>query len=782
MMGSISRLYVFMVALFISQYSITQVNNERTQIVLQGFWWDYYNSNYHQGWTNYLSELAPRLKQLGIDAIWIPPSLKQASTNSVGYAPFDHYDLGDKFQKSTVKTKLGDKDELLRMVAVMKANGIDVIQDIVLNHITGAGSSFNAGGQDPAALDDGSTSRYKNFRYVCFESPAYNETEDNYLGRTGRFSKNWYNFYPNPGNLCCTNEINSPFWGPDICYESNAFGLSSNATYNPNQYSDYMRTEMRNWLIWYKKQVGWDGVRIDAVKHFPSYATEDFLWNLQNGSLWANGGNDMYAVGEYVGGTAELDAWATAVQDRAGTFDFSLRNALTGIVNGLGGFDLGSVPGYQQNNRYRTVPFVNNHDTFRPVVDAGGNYINWNTGSEIGGHIEPNDPRKSLCYAIIFAVDGAPQVFFEDLFNIGYNSNRFDHDPKDPLELPVFSDVENIIWCHQNLRFKEGSYAVRWQANDALVIERQQKALIAVNDNFDQWQNLTGVQTSWPDGTVLSDYSGANGTSTATVYGGGLVDIAIPPCDGTALQGRRGYCIYAPAGITQNYVRPSERITQEWEMDNDLGDCQLNSLQQGGQLPNNSQECRIVGRVFSEVGESIDVELYPADATLPITLILYDKDCQPLDSISASGTIIHSFSTAESSWHTLKIRNATSSQNGQKCWVKVNYKAPEVVVTSAVKNKCGDCFGPITTSIQEQLSPYDVEIYPNPASEHISISTNANFYPMNYVIMSSDGKIVRNGKVADKVSEIDIQNMDKGVYFLNLLGKGRSSMHRFVKF
>ena len=265
MMGSISRLYVFMVALFISHYSITQVNNERTQIVLQGFWWDYYNSNYHQGWTNYLSELAPRLKQLGIDAIWIPPSLKQASTNSVGYAPFDHYDLGDKFQKSTVKTKLGDKDELLRMVAVMKANGIDVIQDIVLNHITGAGSSFNAGGQDPAALDDGSTSRYKNFRYVCFESPAYNETEDNYLGRTGRFSKNWYNFYPNPGNLCCTNEINSPFWGPDICYESNAFGLSSNATYNPNQYSDYMRTEMRNWLIWYKKQVGWDGVRIDAV-------------------------------------------------------------------------------------------------------------------------------------------------------------------------------------------------------------------------------------------------------------------------------------------------------------------------------------------------------------------------------------------------------------------------------------------------------------------------------------------------------------------------------------
>ena len=123
--------------------SIAQTNNPRRQIVVQGFWWDYYNSNYNQGWANYLTEMAPRLKALGIDAIWIPPSIKNSVSNSVGYAPFDHYDLGDKFQKSTVKTKLGDKDELLRMVAVMKANGIDVIQDIVLNHITGAGSSFS---------------------------------------------------------------------------------------------------------------------------------------------------------------------------------------------------------------------------------------------------------------------------------------------------------------------------------------------------------------------------------------------------------------------------------------------------------------------------------------------------------------------------------------------------------------------------------------------------------------------------------------------------------------
>ena len=66
------------------------------KVVLQGFWWDYYNNNYHERWANYLTELAPRLKEIGVDAIWIPPTVKNQSSGYVGYSPFDHYDLGDK--------------------------------------------------------------------------------------------------------------------------------------------------------------------------------------------------------------------------------------------------------------------------------------------------------------------------------------------------------------------------------------------------------------------------------------------------------------------------------------------------------------------------------------------------------------------------------------------------------------------------------------------------------------------------------------------------------------
>lgn len=744
-----------------------QVNPNNRQVVLQAFWWDYWNTNYPNGWANYLTELAPRLKELGVDAVWIPPTIKNSGTNSVGYSPFDHYDLGDKFQKNSLKTRMGDKDELLRMVAVMHANGIDVIQDLVLNHVSNAGSANGAGGQDPNALDDGQTNRYKNFRYSSFKTPATSESAANYLAREGRFPKNWQNFYPNSGNPCCTNDINSPFWGPDISYESNAFGTSSNATFNPSQSIDYMRNNMRNWLVWYKKQVGFDGVRLDAVKHFPSYVAEDFLWNLQYGSMWANGGADMFAVGEWVGGTNQLDAWCGAVQDRAGTFDFNLRFALAAMVSSNGAYDLSQIPSQQQQNRQRTVPFVNNHDTFRPQLSAQGNYTGWNTGSELSPHIEPNDGRSSAAHAIVMSIDGAPQLFFEDLFNIGYNGNRFLHQPTDSIFLPLDSDVANLLWCHQNLRFKEGAYFVRWQAPDALVIERGAKALIGITDNWNQWQHLTGVQTNWADGTVLIDYSGANSNST-TVYGGGKVNISIPPCDGSANLGRRGYCVWAPQGIQTNYQNPPKNVTQEWELSDDLGDQHVNSLQQGGRLPNNSLDCRVAGRIYAKAGDTVTIEWYPTQANLGLQLSILDKDCQVLDSVQQSGNGIFQFVPTYNGWHTIRLRNATATQAGQNCWVKAIYQAPQVVQTNEVKNKCACSITNGGNAAIEELVAAQIMIYPNPAQNELMMNWDEDLVMNSIQLIDLRGSVLRdfNGPFSNGAFFCSHLGMEKGSYLV----------------
>ncbi len=666
----------FSIVLFL--ISAAFANPWNGKVVLQGFWWDYWNDNYPNNWATYLAMLAPRLRDMGIDAVWIPPAVKNHTTDSNGYAPFDHYDLGDKYQKFNLRTRVGDKDEYLRLVAVLHANGIEVIQDVVWNHLANAGTSNGEGGEDPEAWSN----KFKNFRYVCYKTPAYSSSAENYLAREGRFPKNWQNFHPNPDHNTESDDWTRGDWGPDICYYQNAYGQSSNATYNPTQSADYMRNGMRTWNIWMRKQTGIDGYRIDAAKHFPYWATKDFLWNLAYDAGWASGGETMFAAGEYVGSKEEMDQWVDDVNnsdgftDVVGTFDFSLRQAIHDMVYGFDAYDLGSIPGAQQNRRNRTVPFVNSHDTFRPILDADGNYSDWDTGNEIGGHVDPREPRIEAAYAIAFAVDGSPSVFFEDLFDIGTNGNRWNHNPEDETELPARDFLVNLIWCHQKLNFKDGAYLVRWQAQDLLVIERSGKALIGVNDNWSTGQTAT-VQTDFGPNVRLTDYSGANSDDIWT-DSQGRATIWVPPCDGSNI--RRGYAVWGPAGISGGFNPAKRATTQEWEMADDLGDRHPNSLKQGGQLPANSTDLRTVCKIWGAPFEPIRIETYPEKENEAYTVELYSNDGIFLADHTASGASSFDFTPNNQNWLVIKVRNTDTTASGQKLWVKVTYTGPQTLV------------------------------------------------------------------------------------------------------
>ena len=506
------------------------------KVIFQAFWWDYWNENYRFGWANYLAELAPRLKAAGFNAIWIPPAMKQANPDYVGYMPFDNYDLGDKRQKGNghplndrMRTRTGTKDELLRMIAVMHANGIEVIHDVVLNHNGDAGGGVNtfgapspvgsagAGGQDPAPNSSGTASGFKNFRYVSYNSPALDEFQNDYWTRNGRWAKNASNFY-NCTSGC--NDINSMFWGPDINYDASAIGQSSNIPtsgstvingmlrnyYNPVQQNNYMQDNARDWLLWLKKQTGSDGWRWDAVKHFAISTQETSIWHSKyNATLTAMqaGGQEMFCVGEWIGDQGSLDAYANSVasstapggvtnEKHTGTFDFGLRGYNTSNNGGLfqlvrsnGSFNMANLPGEQQGFRYfdypgglrvhRSVNFVNSHDTYRPILTNTGNFSKslgdnsgWNTGSELGGngqHIDPREPRLFAAYAAAFAMDGNPLVFFEDLFDIGTTGKRYSHLPQSTIDLPAKADLINLMQAHQRLAFKDGDYGVPTGSN-----------------------------------------------------------------------------------------------------------------------------------------------------------------------------------------------------------------------------------------------------------------------------------------------------------------------------
>ena len=111
------RIAILLLILIITQFPLQSQTTQVKKVVFQAFWWDYKNNNFPFGWANYLAELAPRLKSMGFNAVWIPPSYKNQAPFWVGYGPMDHYDLGDKFQKGSptpsVQTNLGTKDELL---------------------------------------------------------------------------------------------------------------------------------------------------------------------------------------------------------------------------------------------------------------------------------------------------------------------------------------------------------------------------------------------------------------------------------------------------------------------------------------------------------------------------------------------------------------------------------------------------------------------------------------------------------------------------------------------
>lgn len=754
------------------------------KVLLQSFWWDYWNNNFPYGWANYLTELAPRLKAAGIDAIWIPPSMKNSTPGSVGYSPFDIYDLGDKYQKGgtvrdsippnypylQTRTRSGTKDELLRMIAVMHANGIEVIEDMVLNHNSDAGSNNGSGGVDTDPVysmtkDNG----YHNFRYVSYKTPVLDESQNDYWTRSGRYYKNYENFHPNPANNCSTGDICTNFWGPDIDYETpGAFGQSSNiplsgsATigtivrpyYNPAQTTNYMTNSGRDNMVWFKKQTGIDGWRFDAVKHYSIAAQKDFITSAKhNFPNWAAYDSTALSFGEWVSSAFDLDNYVNNVsgggpisgEKHTGTIDFSLRGygpsgGLYSMVLSLGSFDMQQLPGSQQSERFydyggvkrvhRSVTFVNSHDTYRPYLDPLGNYMKplgdasgWNTGNELGGngqHIDPREPRLFAAYATIFAMDGNPMYFFEDLFDIGTTGKRYTHLPTSTTDLPVRNELLNIGQCHQKLSFKDGDYGVptaatgaaapfynKGTSGDHLVIERKGIAMIGITDNYnpasdnsqDQEVYVSVGDPTWYNRDLI-DYSGAHGLNVTHVFGDGRVLIKTAPV-GHNIVGAygHGYSVWAPIpnGVTFNSVSdiyaylatytPSRntQTIQEWEMADDLGDSHCSSLGQGGKLPDNITNERIAGKIFVNNGKPVNCKVSPEVDGRNITLSLYDTKGNVLATASgistAASPLLLNYSPVADGWLIAKVRNTSEGYSGQKCWVNIAYTAPTVVNT-----------------------------------------------------------------------------------------------------
>ncbi len=294
----------------------------RPGVLMQGFYWDVPspaagNARAPWWWDKLASEMDD-FAASGITGVWIPPVLKGASGGySVGYDPFDDYDTGSKPQKGTIPLRYGTREQLQRMAAVMRANGLDIILDLVLNHRNGDEGDFR-------------------FRYLN----AYG------VEGKGRFAKDPDDFHPSVPQ------------DPNVPHEAAAFGRD---VAHVNGKGGRIGRGLIESTGWVTRALDVQGYRIDFAK---GISTDWLLEFLNSGEMAGR-----FAVAEFWDGDdkAVADYVQSGMQGRCHAFDFPLRDLLRDACKQGGTFNMRDLhrAGFTGRDAAHSVTFVDNHDTAR---------------------------------------------------------------------------------------------------------------------------------------------------------------------------------------------------------------------------------------------------------------------------------------------------------------------------------------------------------------------------------------------------------------------------------
>ena len=325
-------------------------------VIMQAFYWDCpkaENCEYH--WWEFLQNKIPELSAAGFTALWIPPVNKAASSTSMGYDPYDYYDLGAYDQRGAISTWFGSKQTLVDLITEAHEHRMQVYADLVLNH--------NSGADETEVNPEDGQERWTKF-----------------TPKSGKFLRDWTCFHPS---------LYESFDGyvfegmPDLCHR------------NPLVY-----TEMIEYARWLLEEIKIDGFRYDCVKGYGAWMVRS-IQELRG--LNFNQPYRPFGVGECWDSQREITDWLSEANswsdNPVAAFDFNLRYRLKDLCMNPG-FSLKQLvqPGTLINDGRVTeaVTFVENHDVVRE-----DSIIN----------------DKMLAYAFILTHEGYPCVFWQDYFN-----------------------------------------------------------------------------------------------------------------------------------------------------------------------------------------------------------------------------------------------------------------------------------------------------------------------------------------------------------------------------
>ncbi len=331
-------------------------------VLFQAFYWNCPAIEQQEGsWWNFVASKLPELQQAGFTALWLPPACKAANIGgpSMGYDPYDYYDLGDIDQKERVKTWFGNQAELVALINAAHAANIQVYADFVLNHNNGGDT------QETNPIDH-------NTRWTKFNPGS------------GKFPRDWTSFHPSPYETFDGETFGDM---PDLCHR------------NPKVYGEVIN--LAQWMI---ETLGFDGFRFDFVKGYGPWMVKSIA-ELRYLNKSAQGFYP-FCVGECWDNARTVDDWLTSINtfmdNPVSAFDFPLHYRLKGLCDTYG-FSLSTLaqPGtVVQTFPLQAVTFVDNHDTIR---DDGNAVIH----------------DKLMAYSFILTHEGYPSVFWMDWYNSG---------------------------------------------------------------------------------------------------------------------------------------------------------------------------------------------------------------------------------------------------------------------------------------------------------------------------------------------------------------------------
>ena len=348
-------------------------------------------------WWKRCAAKAENLNNLGVTDVWLPPAYKGTSQEDVGYGVYDMYDLGEFDQKGTVRTKYGTKEEYLEAVRAFRKEGIRVFADIVLNHRMGADEA-----EEVLAVSDSPDDRTQQIDdmhtirvWSRFTFPGRKGKYSSFIWDHRHFTGTDYDEYRKDEGLIY--RFAGKQWENDTDPEKGNFDYLMGM--NVDMSNPQVREEIRTWLLWYIRETGIEGLRLDAVKHISFHFFKELLQQVRKEL-----GKDIPAVGEYWNGDiGRLMYYLDQVEGEMSLFDVSLHYNFFNASQAGGEYDLRQIfdNTLVKDRPEHAVTFVDNHDT--------------QYGQSLQSFVA--DWFKPLAYAMILLREsGTPCVFYSDYY------------------------------------------------------------------------------------------------------------------------------------------------------------------------------------------------------------------------------------------------------------------------------------------------------------------------------------------------------------------------------